>query len=417
MNPPGVASSVPAATSPNPCGVSIDKGVCHALFAFDVGMSIDLGSAQRVLSAAERPETIRHKRRTPEYFGFENVPVRVSQSGEAIGVGAFETMPGVELVMFEFGAIGVRYTIPLSGAMERLLKLSDKLYENAALLADSRQRVERLLHDILPAVTKPRIAAFVEDYSIIHLERVSVEARKAAGNASSTGGAGDGTAGSGSSAFADPNAAAIHCLLHDAGALTARILRAEPNQLGTDEVTDALSSRLSYGPSDVLVIDWNSAIIIGNDMEDVIAVLEYANVELLEMRYLDHRLDAAMERASGAQTIRGVRTWWPGWSGSGAGQRSLEAIAELQVDGARLFEEVNNALKLLGDQYLARVYRRASERLHLPEWDAAILRKLDTIESIYQKMNDFRTSRRLETLEWIVIILIAMEIVLSLVRG
>ena len=39
----------------------------------------------------------------------------------------------------------------------------------------------------------------------------------------------------------------------------------------------------------------------------------------------------------------------------------------MQVESAVLFEGVNNALKLLGDQYLARVYRLASQRFHLEE--------------------------------------------------
>src|SRR5262249_49576896 len=89
----------------------------------------------------------------------------------------------------------------------------------------------------------------------------------------------------------------------------------------------------------------------------------------------------------------------------------LQRVAQLQVDNALLFEGVNNALKLLGDQYLARVYRLASNRFHLPEWDASILRKLQTLESIYEKMSDAASSRRLEILEWIIIVLTALSVI------
>ena len=85
-------------------------------------------------------------------------------------------------------------------------------------------------------------------------------------------------------------------------------------------------------------------------------------------------------------------------------------MGQLQVENAVLFEGVNNALKLLGDQYLARVYRLVSERFHLAEWDASILRKIQTLESIYQKLADQAANRRTEVLEWIVIVLIAAEI-------
>src|SRR5207247_803539 len=93
----------------------------------------------------------------------------------------------------------------------------------------------------------------------------------------------------------------------------------------------------------------------------------------------------------------------------------LRRLARLQLDGAILFEQVTNALKLVGDQYLARVYSLASRRFHLGEWDASITRKLQTIDSIYAKMADRAASRRMEILEWIIIVLIAVSIALSLV--
>ncbi|MDR4465364.1 MAG: hypothetical protein MRJ66_13955 [Nitrospira sp.] len=55
-----------------------------------------------------------------------------------------------------------------------------------------------------------------------------------------------------------------------------------------------------------------------------------------------------------------------------------------------------------------------SQRFHLEAWDASILRKLQTLESIYGKMSDRAGTRRMEVLEWIIIILIALSIILSL---
>jgi hypothetical protein len=56
-----------------------------------------------------------------------------------------------------------------------------------------------------------------------------------------------------------------------------------------------LATMVSYSKADAAVIDWNAAIILGPDEEDALAVLEFANVELLEMRFLDDRLDAALD--------------------------------------------------------------------------------------------------------------------------
>jgi uncharacterized Rmd1/YagE family protein len=61
---------------------------------------------------------------------------------------------------------------------------------------------------------------------------------------------------------------------------------------------------------------------------------------------------------------------------------------------------------------LARVYRATSVRFRLAEWNSGILRKLETIESIYSKVHDHATQIRMEILEWIIIALIALELVL-----
>jgi uncharacterized Rmd1/YagE family protein len=69
----------------------------------------------------------------------------------------------------------------------------------------------------------------------------------------------------------------------------------------------------------------------------------------------------------------------------------------------------------LGDQYLARLYRLVSTRFHLQEWDASIIRKLQTLESIYEKIADQAANRRMEVLEWVIIILIAVSIGLEFI--
>jgi hypothetical protein len=166
---------------------------------------------------------------------------------------------------------------------------------------------------------------------------------------------------------------------------------------------------VSYGRDDLTLIDWNAALVYDREGEDVRAVLEFANVELLEMRYLDQLLDDALDRSYRTLSTRR----WQSFASLGIGgyRAELRRLAQLQVDSAVLFEGVNNALKLLGDQYLARVYRLASQRFHLSEWDASILRKLQTLESIYEKVSDQATNHRMEILEWIIIILIAFEVV------
>lgn len=172
------------------------------------------------------------------------------------------------------------------------------------------------------------------------------------------------------------------------------------------EIQDALICEISYGAEDLALVDWVSALVFAKAAEDTRAVLEFGQVQLLELRHLDHQLDASLDRCYEALTRSAQRRF----AFPAASNDDMREIGQLQVESAVLFEGINNALKLLGDQYLARLYEQVAKRYHLDAWDESILRKLRTLESIYAKIEDAQSAARIEFLEWIVIALIAIEI-------
>jgi hypothetical protein len=364
---------------PHGSALQIAQGTCYQLLAYDIARSIDLDEAERHINTSKQREALRHRRRAPKYFEYRPPPLRVTLDADPIVIGDYRSGTSVDLVLYDFGAVLVVYTIPLAGPFSNLLRLSNDLYEAASLLADSRKRLEHLMVLIHSAISKPNIADFVEDYAIFQIEAFTTT----------------------------PD---VNELCTRYAPEIAQTLRAENQKLSSQEVADALAHTISYGAHDVTIVDWNAALLVDREGDDVRAVLEFANVELLEMRYLDHSLDDALDRSYEALTMR-RRHSRPHLGSFGA---ALQRVARMQVDSAILFEGVNNALKLLGDQYLSRVYRLVSQRFHLAEWDAGILRKLQTLESIYEKMSDQAANRRLEVLEWIIIFLIAVSIVLPL---
>jgi hypothetical protein len=359
----------------------IERGVAHVLYAYEVGQMIDLDESERHITSLTERATIKHKRRAPKYFEYRPAPLHVIQTSEPIALAGYSTAANVDAVLFDFGAISVTYAIPLGGRLADLVDLSAALYDDTALFADSRRRVADLLAVVGPAVARPHIVDVPESYVIFQLEDV---------------------------APAQP----LEDFLLKHGPILAQILRAEHQSLSLQEIRDATACRIAFGETDLTLIDGDAAILIDPDAEDTIAVLEFANVELLEMRYLDRQLDGALDQAYRALS----RQSWRQMLRPGAGRHDFDRIARMQMDSALLFEGVNNAFKLVGDQSLVRLYRLASERFHLAEWDAGILRKLQTLDGIYAKFSELAANRRLEILEWIIILLIAFEIVLSLAR-
>ncbi|MGB0911254.1 MAG: hypothetical protein ACPGYT_12900, partial [Nitrospirales bacterium] len=366
-----------------PPAIHIEKGTCLAIFAYDIGAAIDLDEADRRKNTEVKGRgRLKRRHSAPQYFDYRPPPLRLNQEVEPLNIGEYRTLSTVDVVLYDFGAVSVIYSIPINGPFSTLLPLSEALYENATLLDESRRRVDHLLNTIQDAVEKPSVASFVEDYSIFHVEATQ------------------------------PFLTAPE-VFTNLNQDVAQILRCERESLSEEEIRDATTCHISFGKADISFIDWNGALVYGEEMEDVCAVLEFANVELLERRYLDDQLDKALDHAYESLT----KYQWKHFRWPGSFHTDLRGIGQLQVDGAILFERVTNALKLLGDQYLARVYRLTSRRFHLQEWDAGIHRKLETIESIYEKLADLTGNRRMEVLEWIIIILIAVSILLPFIPG
>lgn len=353
-------------------------GSCHVTLAFEVGQNLDLERCERLLPPAER-QRVRSRRRVPHYFDYRPAPLRLPQE-PPVFTSAGLAVTRVDVVLFDFGAAAVNYTLPYQDSLDGLVRISSALQETGPLADDARARLELLVTLLGPAIDRPRVAEMVEDYLIFQVDRLADGVRP-----------GD--------------------LWQGASRMrAAQILRGTDEPLSQDEVDDALSLRLSFGPEDLTMVDWNASLVCDPEPEETRVLLEFANVQLLELRHLDGELDKVIDRAW-ESLARAERSWWRALRPPVS---TLRHLGELQMDSAVLFERVSSAVKLVGDRFLGRVYVAASQRFHFADWDRAISRKLAVMEGIYQKLSDRVTARRLEVLEWIVILLIAVEVVFSL---
>ncbi len=346
--------------------------------AIDLGFAIDLEHAERLLSVDPIQQTFKKPRRATEAAQLQRHSLRTSQSGFPVQIGHFRTEGPVDIVLWEFGAATIGYKIPIDAALTDLVSLSDQLWDHAALIEDARRRAEHLLQTMRQAVDKPMLGKRMEDYVVFEVRL--------------------------------PDGEAVSELWSRHAAVTASILRAEPLTLSEQEIAEALSLRCAYLPDEIALIDWFAALLVGDDMEDERLVLELTVAELLELRTLDEQLDRGVDAAYGVLTRK--RNWLDSMRMRGL---DLAEISQIQADAAVLFEGVDNALKLLGDQYLARLYRIASERFHLPQWDAAIERKMRVLDGIYEKLTTRVSSRRFELLELVIIVLIAISTIIPFV--
>ncbi|MEO1717849.1 MAG: hypothetical protein AAFR76_12130 [Planctomycetota bacterium] len=370
-----VVESLAMSQSPDPSSVRIE-GHALVLFAFDIGFQVDLEAAQPLVQEATRHRVVRARRPAPAWFDYSPPPLRLVAEGDAVDVNGVATESSVEVLIYDFGAALLTYRLPLPESLAGLPGLGESLYEHAGLGADARQRAARVLEAIRPAVERPKLAEAVEDYVVFAM-----------------------TSWDGGSPAE---------LLNKHRAVIAQAIEAERIGLSAEQIGRTTESTMAYAESDLAIVDWNAAVLFDAEPEDVISVLQHANIELLELRVLDQELDAILDHADDTLSALTRSRFWPAFASS----RVLRRLASVQTDAAVMFEGVNNAIKLLGNQYLARLYRVSADCLDLSSWQASVQRKLEATDSLYAKMSDSTDTKRLEVLEWIIIILIALSIVL-----
>jgi len=361
-------------------------GRLHLFVAFDWGEEIDLDQAGRlapaaVLKLARRP-------RTPSSIAYKPPPLRFQLEALALELPVLGRthVSAIEATVFDFAAVSVALHVPLRATPADLTALAGRLADPSAALAlvqTAHRALEPLYERLRPSIQKPFWHADLwEEYVVFQFPPAIP---------------------------ADPG-----ILLKERTGWLASLLRLEDQRLSEAEIAEAVRLPLRYSRDDLFVPDWAAAVLLDEEQAciETLQTIEFANLQLLEYRHIDDRLDVVLARAD--RLIRRVaRSRLPFWRRTDA---PLQVLGELKVEANGLFERTGNVFKLIGDQYLARVYRLLATRFHLSEWERSIQRKLEVIEGVYRVVSDQTISFRMEFMELIVILLIFLEVLLALFR-
>jgi hypothetical protein len=143
-------------------------------------------------------------------------------------------------------------------------------------------------------------------------------------------------------------------------------------------------------------------------VQAALEIFEFANSQLLQFRYYDDLLDSELERIYDSLEE-------PRWYHALAGQRFVRAAQQLHalfIDVNELTDKTENALKMVGDVYAARLYSLVASRLGLDRWKQNVEEKLDTLDDIYRFTVDQIQMSRGHLLELTIIAILVLELVL-----
>jgi hypothetical protein len=354
--------------------VRID-GRLIGLFSLDVGYEIDLGRARQLTEHTESGD-LERRRAAPAHTGYTAPPLRVALGERELTVAQHPVKAKVSAVVHEFGSVTIKLEMPLTADVDELPQLTSTLSSTGSMEGVARAALDEFYRQLEPAITKPGRNEFIEDYYVLQCDRIEPPM-------------------------------SIDEFLAQARKPIASALRCEAEPLSAAEIEDVLRSRLSYYPSDLILTEWNVALIVDRDYTDAVNVLEHLNVQLLELRYhdalLDKRVAASYDLANKAAPVLPFDRSY---------RRAVEELATIRIDVAAIVERIHNALKLGGDLYLAKVYERTAERLGLATWEQSVAAKLEVLQQMYSVFVQRVTTARAELLELTIIFLIAVEIFL-----
>jgi hypothetical protein len=355
------------------------SGHITAFFLFDVAEAIELSRVPAELGtgAAARLAT---KPTTPPYVQYRQAPItidgRTLQMPDAAGF-------GVRFKVFDYGVISVALSRPFSGSWNDWLGCGLTLHDNAALAKAAEQMARTLVARMATTITKLRQDFLAEDYLVFTITETD-----------------------------EPTTA--DALVRTHGGTIAQLLRGERSTLSTDERDEVLRHRISYYVDDVVIATWSGAFVRDTEAgaQGVMEILEFANSQLLEFRYYDQLLDAELERIYPQLQRTGWRHNWRAF----AYARAIRHVHSLFIELNELTDRTENALKIVGDVYAARLYALATARLGLNQWKASVQEKLRTLADIYRFAVEQTSMARGQFLELIVVVILILELVL-LVAG
>lgn len=245
------------------------EGAAIVYRLYDVGYAIDLERALDAL-AASAPERVRPIRGEGQALQIQNPPITVVLGAEELEIGRARRGVEISARIFDFGVVSLRARVRAPGPLTwaQFTAFGRELDGHAALAAIASHHLQLLTTRITAHVERPVIADVQEDYTVFRI--TSVRRR-------------DGS---------DVSAEVF------AGLDVVPLLLNETRPLSAEARRELLPHQFSYYGDDLALLTWDNALVVepGERDTDLQYILEFANAQLLELRYYDALLDAQLPR-------------------------------------------------------------------------------------------------------------------------
>lgn len=339
---------------------------------FDVAEEISLEQVEKNLARRRPTSRLRLARARPRAIHIPNPPVTVELGDERIRLGRQDFSVNFTAKVYDLGVISLlmQIILPPETGYDKIRDLAINLNDSNDCAEIFQDRLSRIQMELAGTMTHPGVCGFEEDYTIFYFQDWQPDW--------------------------DP----------------VPLLLAEPQPVSEQVRRETLRHSFTYGPDDLAIITWASALVYdAAGSYDIPDLLEFAATQLLELRYYDSLLSDEMARMydaiEDAEAVTQFRRL-------GQYRHIMNRLMELVVDVNEITERIQNSLKVTEDVFYARVYGAALTVFRTRAWMESIERKLSVVLQNYTMLSNRMVNQQSTVMELAIVALFLLEILLSL---
>ncbi|MDH4468052.1 MAG: hypothetical protein QE271_08340 [Bacteriovoracaceae bacterium] len=343
---------------------------------YDIGHEVNMVKAVELLNLKNLTEQFKLKRPNRSLI-IDQAPIVISLGEITYEVFGRKFPLKAYGKLWNFGALSLTFRIIIKESIpiSTFKNIANVIENDEYLEKMARKTLDQLLIDMGEAIKRPRVWEQFEDYLIFNL---------------------------------DPSENSDSDLSHLLQSNDFyQLILTETNINLSQSVKDSIRNfAVQYSDKDLTVVDWNSALVCSTeDFQDICDVIEFGQIQLLEMRYHDDQLDKKLSALNKA-----IQETKPSIF-SNKYKNIAQDAAKFFIDISDIKEKIDNSLKVVGDVHYAKIFRLAIDKFRLREWNVGINEKLENLKEVALIFQNEVNERRNMLMEITVIALIAVEVI------
>lgn len=359
--------------------IKIKKGTVLIYRIFDVAEEINVSQVEAILRDNRGPDRFKVPKYIDRAIEMKRPPVTFGLGEEVITIQGKQLKAEVLVKVRDFGVLSMIYQIQIepSTSWKQLIDLAVGLEEGSEIDILARQQSDEIAKTITSTMKKPNQWSGFEDYIVYFIEEFE-------------------------------NNLTVSEFKEKAD-FTALMIAENQVKLSSSTKKTLAEAIYQYGENDLTIVQWNSALVIEpGGSRDIPDILEFSVTHLMEMRYYDDLLDIKLNYLYDDIEKKRGSLWAAKYD------RVYEEASSRYIEFIEFLERVENSLKVVGDFYLATIYRGATTQFRLKDWQNSVMRKMNILAQVSNLLQGEMNMRRSHLLELIVIILIAYEIAMAI---